>query len=147
MWLVFFRYRVVRPSFSRESFLYARADSCRLLCALQAFDFREVCGGESRIMNYNHSLVIEGAKYLSDKLGTEVMHDDTCELIASMANVRLPLDHIPAEEQSKVALKLDFILLDDYNIAAAAYAYDGRVWIRVAGQSCITAVFSSIGHA
>ena len=82
-----------------------------------------------------------GAKFLADKLGTEVMQDDTCELIASMANVRLPLDHIPLEEQSKVALKLDFILLDDYDIAAAAYAYCGRIWIRVAGVSCITAVF------
>ena len=91
--------------------------------------------------------MIEGAKFLADKLGTEVMQDDACQLIASMANVRLPLDHIPLEEQSKVALKLDFILLDDYDIAAAAFAYGERVWIRVAGESWITAIFTKAVHA
>lgn len=102
-----------------------------------ALDFRLYCGGERAIVEHNHNLVVAGAEYLANELGTEVMRSDSNELIAAMANVRLPMDDIPAEQQDKAFAAVYLRLLDDYDISAAAYKYCGKLYIRIAGAlSC-----------
>ena len=85
-------------------------------------------------MGHNHSLVVRGAEHIAQALGTEVMRAEGNELIAAMANVRLPLDDVPEDQQDKAFAAVYLRLLDDYNISAAAYKYCGKLYIRVAGE-------------
>lgn len=85
-------------------------------------------------MQHNHGLVVKGAEYLAKALGTEVMRAGSNELIAAMANVRLPLDDVPASQQDKAFAAIYLRLLDEYNISAAAYRYCGKLYVRVAGE-------------
>jgi hercynylcysteine S-oxide lyase len=61
-----------------------------------AFEFIERCGGAQKIRDYCHNLAVEGGKRAAEILGTEVLGGDGAEDIASMVNVRLPLE-IPDE--------------------------------------------------
>lgn len=41
---------------------------------------------------------------------------------------------IKVEDYAKIADKLDWLLIDDYNVSASLVAYDGKVWIRICGR-------------
>ena len=110
--------------------------SLRIINGWKALDFRLQCGGERAIMGHNHALVLQGAEHIAQALGTEVMSAEGDELIAAMANVRLPLDDIPPAQQDKAFAAIYLRLLDDYNISAAAYKYCGKLYVRVAGEDC-----------
>ncbi|KAF5343362.1 hypothetical protein D9757_015078 [Collybiopsis confluens] len=59
-----------------------------------ALEFRQFLGGEQRIVNYCHSLAVQGGRRLAEILGTEIMcstGEDPLELVGCMINVALPL--------------------------------------------------------
>ena len=59
--------------------------SCFSLLAL-ALEFRQFCGGEERIMQYNHDLVLEGASLLANTLNTSYMENSEKSLMACMVS-------------------------------------------------------------
>lgn len=53
-----------------------------------ALQFREMCGGEERIMKYNHDLVKDGAALLANELNTSYMENSEKSLIGCMVSIR-----------------------------------------------------------
>lgn len=61
-----------------------------------ALKFREFCGGEERIMQYNHALVLEGASLLANTLGTSYMENSEQSLVACMVSTWLDYRNLSA---------------------------------------------------
>jgi hypothetical protein len=55
-----------------------------------ALDYRQELGGEERIMEYNHNLVLEGAALIANALQTSYMENSEKSLIAAMVREASP---------------------------------------------------------
>ncbi|PSN71439.1 PLP-dependent transferase [Corynespora cassiicola Philippines] len=122
-------------------------DSSPYLCVPAAIEFREELGGEEVIRNYNTTLAREAVKIWAEKLGTEVLDNESHTLSdCCMSNVRLPLDYeklVAMGEQEGVD-KTEIILkvrnwmykklLDEYHTFVAIFWYGGTWWTRLSGQ-------------
>jgi len=124
------------PSAFEADFSYnGTQDITNILSLSEAFDFRKDCGGEDRIMSYNHELCLEGAALLAERFGTEVMQNEEKSMIACMANIRLPIPAaIDPDHHGKIAFSVFKRLLDDFNISVNVFPRNGQVWVRVAAQ-------------
>ncbi|WWD07144.1 hypothetical protein V865_005241 [Kwoniella europaea PYCC6329] len=100
-----------------------------------AIEFRKSIGGEKRIMQYCHTLAVQGGKRLRKKWGTEVMDTPKGELTAAMVNVRLP--HIPdpkdLEDQFKQLRYFEDKCFEG-NTFVAAFRHGGKWWARFSAQ-------------
>nr|XP_019007744.1 uncharacterized protein I206_07378 [Kwoniella pini CBS 10737]OCF46525.1 hypothetical protein I206_07378 [Kwoniella pini CBS 10737] len=100
-----------------------------------AIEFRRSIGGEKRIMQYCHTLAVQGGKRLRKKWGTEIMDTPKGELTAAMTNVRLP--HIPDPKNLEDLFKQLRYFEDrcfDENTFVAAYRHGGKWWARFSAQ-------------
>lgn len=81
-----------------EQFSYLGTENMTsYLCIPEALKFRQLLGGEDKIMAYNHQLAVEGAQLVAQIWGTDYLKcvDEGCsvsgeEIIPAMCNVRLP---------------------------------------------------------
>jgi len=55
-----------------------------------AIKFREDIGGEERIMQYNHTLAVQGGRRLRKLWGTDIMENPDGELTAAMVGHPIP---------------------------------------------------------
>lgn len=98
-------------------------------------------------MRYNQALAKHGARRVAERLGTEVLDNETQTLTrCCMANVALPLDkermyEIGARaglEEGEVGTAIrDWMSrawIDDYKTFVQSMFYDGRWWVRISGQ-------------
>ncbi|KZT05405.1 PLP-dependent transferase [Laetiporus sulphureus 93-53] len=108
-----------------------------------ALEFRELLGGEKRINDYCHTLALAGGKHLAETLNTRMMfapNSDEAEMFtANMVNVEIPLAGSIAPTPA-VTLKFQDKLLNEHNVYASQFHYDGRWWTRVSAQ-----VYNEIG--
>jgi selenocysteine lyase/cysteine desulfurase len=108
-----------------------------------AIEFREMLGGEARIMNYNHDLAVRGGKAAARVLGTSVMDTPDNALTASMVNVRLPIvqSRLPSsvEALNVWAAKADRWFFDrlynDFKTFTPVFIHDGKPWARFSAQA------------
>ncbi|ORX40856.1 pyridoxal phosphate-dependent transferase [Kockovaella imperatae] len=113
-------------------------DWAPLMSIAPAVEFRRSIGGEERIMEYNHSLAMEGGKRISKRWGTELMENEDPKdgvLTACMVNVALP-DFPPAksvEEEFELRKYFEQGLLDE-NVFAPPYLHAGKWWTRFSCQ-------------
>ncbi|WVQ77138.1 hypothetical protein IAR50_006821 [Cryptococcus sp. DSM 104548] len=104
---------------------------------LPAIDFRKnVLGGEKRIMEWCHSLAVEGSKRLKHRWPDAVIMDTpTPSLTAAMSNITLP--HIPPPtsfaDQAQQARFLEDGMFEA-NCFAACYVHAGKWWVRFSAQ-------------
>ncbi|WRT70899.1 uncharacterized protein IL334_007898 [Kwoniella shivajii] len=106
-----------------------------LMSITDALEFRRSIGGEKRIMQYCHTLAIQGGKRLRKRWGTEIMENSKGELTAAMVNVQLP--HVPdpkdLEDQFKQLRYMEDKCFAN-NTFAAAFRHGGKWWARFSAQ-------------
>ncbi|EIW69330.1 hypothetical protein TREMEDRAFT_43923 [Tremella mesenterica DSM 1558] len=110
-------------------------DWAPLLSPSFALDFREEIGGEERIMEYCHTLAVEGGKRIAERWETEVMDIPGDILTAAMVNVALP--YIPSPMSLKEQYtQLRYIedTLFSSNCFAPCYVHGGKWWTRFSAQ-------------
>ncbi|WWD20884.1 hypothetical protein CI109_105361 [Kwoniella shandongensis] len=102
---------------------------------IKALEFRRSIGGEDRIMNYTHTLAVEGAKRVRKIWGTQIMENSDGELTASMCNVEIPYASSPKDVPEQL---LQQRYIDDElfkaNTFIAAFRHDGKWWARFSAQ-------------
>ncbi|WVO18164.1 hypothetical protein L204_105867 [Cryptococcus depauperatus] len=106
-----------------------------LFSILPAMKFREKIGGEKRIMQYCHTLAVEGGKRVANKWQTDIMDTPSNELTVAMSNVALP--HIPTpKDLGDQAKQLHYLEESMFraNCFAACYVHAGRWWVRFSAQ-------------
>ncbi|KAF5361898.1 hypothetical protein D9756_002035 [Leucocoprinus leucothites] len=97
-----------------------------------ALDFRKWIGGEAKIFEYCHNLVLEGGKRMAEIFGTQVM-DPNGEFTLNMVNVELPFPaSIPLS--SKVDMLFKRKMLIGRNAYSAHFYHNGRWWTRCSAQ-------------
>lgn len=101
------------------------ADYSPFLAVEDALQFRADLG-ESAIVEYLHSLAVDGGHLLASRWGTEMLLPP--DMIAAMVNVRLPTDNCTQ------AGLLPQLLLEKYNTWVPAYAWQGHCYVRVSAQ-------------
>ncbi|ORY28005.1 pyridoxal phosphate-dependent transferase [Naematelia encephala] len=100
-----------------------------------ALEFREHIGGEDRIMEYCHSVAVQGGKKLAKRWGTLIMENEEGTLTAAMVNVELP-DVPTPKDIPEVLLQLRYFEdgLFAGNCYAAPYRHDDKWWARFSVQ-------------
>ncbi|KNZ74473.1 hypothetical protein J132_06822 [Termitomyces sp. J132] len=100
-----------------------------------ALDFRLKIGGEKRIIDYCHTLAIEGGKCVAEILGTEVMDmpEAPGELVGTMVNVLLPLPET-IRPSPDVLRAFDQKLFSDRRAYAVIYYHNNCWWVRISAQ-------------
>ncbi|KZT06655.1 PLP-dependent transferase [Laetiporus sulphureus 93-53] len=102
-----------------------------------ALEFRSFLGGEKRINQYCRALALAGGKRLAEILNTRTMFsadsDEAEALTANMINVEIPLASSIAPT-SAVTLMFQDKLLNQHNVYASQFYYDGRWWTRASAQ-------------
>lgn len=104
-----------------------------------ALEFRQMLGGEDRIMSYNHDLAIRGGKAAASILGTCVLDLSDNLLTASMVNVQVPII------KSRLGSNIDAwissagpwfftTLLSEFKTVIPVYSYNGNIWARFSAQ-------------
>jgi hypothetical protein len=104
-----------------------------------ALDFRQMLGGEERIMSYNHYLAQKGGIAAAGILDTCVLDPPDAELTCCMVNVQVPII------KSKIGTDIDVwmtvandwfftTLLQEYKILVTVFAWQGRIWARFSAQ-------------
>ncbi|KAL6704908.1 hypothetical protein ACN47E_007453 [Coniothyrium glycines] len=122
-------------------------DSTPYLCVPTALKWREELGGEEVIRQYCWNLAQNGGKLVAEKLGTEVLENQTKTLSrCCMINVRLPISVERAQANAvKSGLEKDNVggvvrdwlskaLIDDYGTFMQSLFYGGAWWARLSGQ-------------
>lgn len=97
--------------------------------------WRKDIGGEERIMEYCHSLAVEGGKRIAEKWGTKVMENEEGSLTAAMVNVELP--DVPPPKDFDDTFQQMFYMekrMFDLNARFMPYVHDGRWWGRFSAQ-------------
>ena len=115
-------------SLQHEFFWCGTKDFSNFLVIPDLISFRSVVlGGEQRIMDYNHNLIITGARLVASIWGTEVLVDDPSR-IGSMTCVRVPC------EEPKVSEGLLMELLRTSDTFAPPLVFAGRPYVRLSAQ-------------
>lgn len=100
-------------------------DFSSYLAMADALDFRASLG-DGDIIDYMHSLAVQGGQLLARAWGTELLVPE--DMIAAMVNVRLPTD-----DWTK-ASTLPQRLLEQYNTWVPAFPLQGHCYVRVSAQ-------------
>ena len=95
-----------------------------------ALDFREWLGGEERIMNYTHSLCMNGGNLLAKKLGTKMLFSSS-DRYAQMVDVHLPSSVTRAMNISEKLIQKYNTYVPVYSLASDA---DAPCFARVSCQ-------------
>lgn len=104
-----------------------------------ALEFRQMLGGEDRIMNYNHDLAVRGGKAAAAILDTCVLDLPDNSLTASMVNVQVPIiksrlgPDVNAWIVSAGTWFFNTLLLE-FKTVIPIYAYNGNIWARFSAQ-------------
>ncbi|ODV90454.1 hypothetical protein CANCADRAFT_25129 [Tortispora caseinolytica NRRL Y-17796] len=111
-----------------------------------AIEFRKtVCGGESRIISYNRLLAERGGQIVAKKLGTAIMQNPD-DLIASMVNVRLPIDQLATDTgidltNPTTAIRMRQVfehVCIKHNTYIMTFCHNGAWWARFSAQIFLT---------
>ncbi|KAL8711880.1 MAG: hypothetical protein Q9220_003824 [cf. Caloplaca sp. 1 TL-2023] len=121
------------------------ADVGPYLCVPEALKFRqEVCGGETKIMEYCKQISNEGGKRVAQILGTEVMENTEKTLTeCCLTNVKLPLRLGTGGGKIKEADAFAAVgwmaetLIRKHNVFAPPYFHGGFFWVRLSGQTYV----------
>ncbi|KAI5893649.1 PLP-dependent transferase [Schizophyllum commune H4-8] len=112
-----------------------------------ALNFRRQIGGDDKINSYCHDLAVRGGLRTAEIVGTEVLDSPAGdgELVANMANVRLPIDtSIPGP---KVFQLFHTEMMGTHRIYAVPYMFNGSWWVRVCAQVYAEmSDFERLGH-
>ncbi|TRM67885.1 pyridoxal phosphate-dependent transferase [Schizophyllum amplum] len=123
------------------------ADWLAYMSIVPALNFRRQIGGDEKINTYCHALAVKGGLRVAEILGTEVLDSPKGdgELVANMANVRLPIDtSIPGP---KVFQLFHTETLGTYRTYAVPYMFNGSWWVRACAQVYAEmADFERLGH-
>lgn len=120
-----------------------------------ALDFRQMLGGEERIMAYKHDLAIKGGQAAAQILGTSIMDVAGNPLTAAMVNVRLPLvftssssgraaDEKGADSEWDAASDLIWTRggqqyffetqMSEFKLVTMVYSHNAKVWARLSAE-------------
>lgn len=117
-----------------------------------ALDFRQMLGGEERIMAYKRELAIQGGIAASRILGTSVMDVPGNQLTAAMVNVRLPIvfpptssgegrdkgrEWDPANDLMWIRGGHNYFFetqMNEFKLATMVFAHDGKIWVRFSAE-------------
>jgi selenocysteine lyase/cysteine desulfurase len=82
--------------------------------------------GDAAIIEYMHTLAVQGGNVMAAAWGTEKLVDDS--MIGAMVNVRLPTTNVT------LAAELVTVLLNEYNTYLVAFPFLGSIYARVSAQ-------------
>ncbi|KAH0581811.1 hypothetical protein H2248_011491 [Termitomyces sp. 'cryptogamus'] len=121
--------------FAGQFYWNGSTDVALPLTLVAALDFRLKIGGEKRIIDYCHTLAIEGGKCVAEILGTEVMDmpEAPGELVGTMVNVLLPLPET-IRPSPDVLRAFDQKLFSDRRAYAVIYYHNNCWWVRISAQ-------------
>ncbi|KAL1739466.1 pyridoxal phosphate-dependent transferase [Schizophyllum fasciatum] len=112
-----------------------------------ALSFRRQLGGDDKINGYCHNLAVNGGLRVAEIVGTEVLDSPKGdgELVANMANVRLPIDtSLPGP---KVFQLFHSEMMGTHRIYAVPYMFQGSWWVRICAQVYAEmSDFERLGH-
>jgi selenocysteine lyase/cysteine desulfurase len=118
----------VNGSLQHEFFWCGTKDFSNFLVIPDLLEFRDkVLGGERRIMEHNHQLVVEGARRVAEIWGTEVLLDDP-RRIGAMSCVRVPVS------DPKISEQLLMELLKTTDSFAPPMTFHGVPYVRLSAQ-------------
>lgn len=125
---------MTQRSFQNEFFWTGTTDYGPFLTVPTALKFREEVGGEQRIIEYTHNLAVQGGLLMAQKMGTEMLCAGNDEQIASIVNVRLPVNN-PEHQKLQDENWWDIVQFEKYNGSyAVVFKYHGQWWARIAAQ-------------
>jgi isopenicillin-N epimerase len=114
--------------FTQEFDWVGTRDPTPWLCAPEGIRFLNDLGYEE-LRRYNHDLVWQGARYLTECWHTPLAVDETA--IGCMASAMTPEQCGSTKED---AVRLRDRLLFEHNIEVQVHARAGRVWVRISAQ-------------
>ncbi|MCO5604669.1 hypothetical protein L7F22_058839 [Adiantum nelumboides] len=127
-------------------------DNSSFMTVSAALDFRQMLGGEERIMAYKRELAIQGGIAASRILGTSVMDVPGNQLTAAMVNVRLPIvfpptssgegrdkgrEWDPANDLMWIRGGHNYLFetqMNEFKLATMVFAHDGKIWVRFSAE-------------
>ena len=120
----------------------ATLDVSPYLCIEEALKFRrEVCGGETKIMEYCDQISDEAGRLAAQIMGTEVMENKTKTLTeCAFTNVRLPLEigdgqgQILEKDMYRVAVWMTAMLMKESDVYLPVFFHANQFWTRLSGQ-------------
>lgn len=120
----------------------ATLDVSPYLCIEEALKFRrEVCGGETKIMEYCDQISDEAGRLAAKIMGTEVMENKTKTLTkCAFTNVRLPLEmgdgqgQILEKDMYRVAVWMTAMLMKESDVYLPVFFHANQFWSRLSGQ-------------
>ena len=99
-----------------------------------ALEFRHWMGGEKKINEYCHDLVVQGTQLLAKMFGTEVLDQSPdLELTLNMANVILPISAMVAYSSEALAALKTKILVERNAYGFVLY-HNGKWMLRCCAQ-------------
>ncbi|KAF9291623.1 hypothetical protein BGZ68_003239 [Mortierella alpina] len=132
-----------KAGFEHEFSWTGTQDYSSLLSILPALKFRKQYG-EDAIINYTHTLAVEGGKVMAKILGTNGLTPDDHQ-IANMVNIRLPIKDINHPKADGTYLMNT--IMDKYNVFTPAFKHGGYLWTRVSAQIYLElSDFERLGH-
>lgn len=121
-------------AFENEFYWTGTVDYGPYMTVPAALEFRKKLGGERKIMEHNHDLVLQGAALFAKLMDTEVLQSP--EQVANMCDVRLPVPNLnhPKLQQSPEEW-WDLIQFEKYRECySSVYRHNGSWYARVTAQ-------------